>query len=127
MIATCHVHLVFLYVTGIVIQAGEGSTNYGSSHYAAAIGLQHPEITWTESQKGDAKIWFDSYKFGFFLFLLQSSDSIVTRLRAGKPRSQCSIPGNVKKYVFSHLQTGFGAYPASYTMGTGDISPGGGG
>jgi hypothetical protein len=82
MIATYRVPLFFIYVTVLLIQAMERRTNYAYIHYKAVVGLHHPETIWSELEKEDAKIWFDSYNFDFFLFPVQSSDSTVTGLRA---------------------------------------------
>jgi hypothetical protein len=49
-----------------------------------------------------------------------SSVGTATRLRAGRPRSQGSIPDRGKTFsLLYNIQTGPGAHPASYPMGTG--------
>jgi hypothetical protein len=53
-----------------------------------------------------------------------TSVGIVTRLLAGWPRNRGSIPG--RDFSLPHnVQTGIGAHPAFYTMGTGGPSAGG--
>jgi hypothetical protein len=44
-------------------------------------------------------------------------------LQAGRPRGWSSIPGSVKNFLYVG-QIGSGADPASYSMGTGALSPG---
>jgi hypothetical protein len=51
------------------------------------------------------------------------SVSTVTRLRAGKSSHCVSTPVTGIKYFYSEsIQTGPGVRPASYSMGTGEIS-----
>jgi hypothetical protein len=45
-------------------------------------------------------------------------------LGAGRPRGRSSSPGRVKNFL-RVIQTGSGAHPASYPMGTGGFFPGG--
>jgi hypothetical protein len=45
-------------------------------------------------------------------------------LQAGRPRGRGSSPGRVKNFLHV-VQTGSGADPASYSMGTGGSFPGG--
>jgi hypothetical protein len=48
-----------------------------------------------------------------------SSVGTVSRLHAGRQRSQRFIPGTGKRfYLFQNVQTGPGFNPASYIMGT---------
>jgi hypothetical protein len=59
----------------------------------------------------------------------RSRDSVVGTatgdgLRAGRPRGRSSSPGRVKNFLHV-VQTGPGARPASYTMGTGGPFSGG--
>jgi hypothetical protein len=55
-----------------------------------------------------------------------SSGSIVSCLRAGRSGDQGSIPDRGRVFVFSPcVQTGSGAHPTSYPMGTGGSFPGG--
>jgi hypothetical protein len=47
-------------------------------------------------------------------------------LRAGRPGDRGSIPGGAKDFSFNLcVQTGSGAHPASFTMGTWGPFPGG--
>jgi hypothetical protein len=47
------------------------------------------------------------------------TQSVETRLQAGWPRDRGSIPGRGKRLSLLHtMQTGSGAYRASYTVGT---------
>jgi hypothetical protein len=49
---------------------------------------------------------------------MQSRDILVAVGTAGRPRNR-SIPGRGKRFSLIHsVQTGCGAHPASYTMGT---------
>jgi len=53
------------------------------------------------------------------------SVNTVTRLRAGPPSLCVSTPVKGIKYFYSEsIQTGPGAHPASYSVGTGEISDG---
>jgi hypothetical protein len=50
-----------------------------------------------------------------------TSAGIATRLPAGRPRSQGSIPSRGKRfYVFQNVQISSGVNTVSYTMGTRD-------
>jgi hypothetical protein len=56
---------------------------------------------------------------------LDSSVGIANRLRAGRPRSQGSIPGRDKHFSLLHnVQTGSETYSAPYAMGSGGWPPG---
>jgi hypothetical protein len=49
----------------------------------------------------------------------------AAKLRAGRPRSRCSIPGKGKGCFALHkVQTTFGAHQASYKVGTGGKATG---
>jgi hypothetical protein len=52
--------------------------------------------------------------------IAQSVERLPT---GGRPRSRSSRPGRVKNYLHV-VQTGSGAHPASYPVGTGGASPG---
>jgi hypothetical protein len=66
-------------------------------------------------------------QFLFFFVLISggrdSSVGIATRLWAGRPRNRGSIPRQGQETFLHNVQTGSGAHPASYTMGTGALLP----
>lgn len=58
------------------------------------------------------------------LLLRVTSVAIVTRLRAGRSRNWASILGSSKRFFLpQNIPTTSGTHPASYSMGTGRISP----
>jgi hypothetical protein len=57
---------------------------------------------------------YDTLGFGWVNYV-----GIVTRLWAGQPENQRSIPSRNKLILFSNSKTSPGAHPASSTVGTG--------
>ena len=67
----------------------------------------------------------DRYKDGTFNeWSRDSGAGVVTRLQVGQLRNHASIPGRGKTFCrLQSAQTGSGAHPASYSIGSRELLP----
>jgi hypothetical protein len=57
--------------------------------------------------------------------MMMMTTAIIKTLQYNSVDGQCSIPGRANFSLLYKVQTGSGAHPSSYSVNTGDFSPGG--